>query len=223
MTTKTTPAPPRQIVKLLKSLLPAATSVCYTPSATIFAQGDPCTGVMYIEKGRVKLHATSEHGRQAAVGVLGAGAFFGEGALAGQRRRRTTAETMTSSTIVIVKTAQMRRGLREESALSEWFRSHLLARNTRIEADLVDQVFNCCEVRLARALLMLARVDEHEAARYALPNISRDLLAEMIGARRSTVDRLMNRFRKLGFLERFSERNGGLHVHRSMLSVVLGD
>jgi CRP/FNR family transcriptional regulator, cyclic AMP receptor protein len=223
MITRTTPAPPRQVVKLLKSLRPAATRVCYTASTTIFGQGDPCTGVMYIEKGRVRLHATSEHGLQAAVDMLGAGAFFGEGALAGQRRRRTTAETVTSSTIVIVQTAQMRRGLREESALSEWFRWHLLARNTRIEAALVDQIFDCCELRLARALLLLARADEHEATRYALPHISRDLLAEMIETRRSTVDLLMNKFRKLGFLECYSERNGGLQVHRSMLSVLLRD
>ena len=223
MITKTTPAPPRQIARLLKSLQPAATSACYTASTTIYAQGDPCTGVMYIEKGRVKLLATSEHGRQAPVGILGAGAFFGEGALAGQRRRRTTAETMVSSTIMSVKTAQMRRGLRDESALSEWFRWHLLARNIRIEAALVDEMFDCCELRLARALLLLARVDEHAATRYPLPSISRDLLAEMIGAPRSTVDLLMNKFRKLGFIERLSERNGGLQVHRSMLEVVLRD
>jgi CRP/FNR family cyclic AMP-dependent transcriptional regulator len=124
---------------------------------------------------------------------------------------------------MIVKTAQMRRGLREEPALSEGFRWHLLVRNSRIEAAVVDQVFNCCELRLARALLLLARVDEHAATRYALPTISRGLLAEMIGARRSTVELLMNKFRKLGFLERLSERNGGVQVHRSMLSVVLRD
>jgi CRP/FNR family transcriptional regulator, cyclic AMP receptor protein len=223
MTTRTTQAPQLQIATLLKSLQPAATTVRYPTSATIFAQGDPCAGVMYIEKGRVKLLATVGHGRQAAVGILGAGAFFGEGALAGQRRRRTTAETMTDCTIMIMKTVQMRRGLREESALSEGFLWHLLARNIRIEAAVVDQIFKCYELRLARALLLLARVDEHEATRYALPSISRDLLAEMIGARRSTVDVLMNKFRKLGFLERLSERNGGLQVHCSMLSVVLRD
>ena len=105
MTTRTAQAPRRQIARLLKSLEPAATTVRYTTSTTIFAQGDPCAGVMYIEKGRVKLLATSEHGRQAAVDILGAGAVFGEGALAGQRRRRTTAETMTNCTIMIVKTA----------------------------------------------------------------------------------------------------------------------
>jgi CRP/FNR family transcriptional regulator, cyclic AMP receptor protein len=222
-TTTTTEAPRWRIARLLKSLEPAPTTVRYTTSATIFAQGDLCAGVMYIQTGRVKLLATSAHGRQAAVGILGAGAFFGEGALAGQRRRRMTAEAITSCTIMMVTTAQMRRGLREEPALSERFRWHLLARNSRIEAAVVDQVFNGWELRLARALLLLARVDEHEATRYPLPIISRGLLAEMIGARRSTVELLMNKFRKLGFLECRSERYGGVQVHRSMLSVVLRD
>ena len=141
----------------------------------------------------------------------------------GQRRRKATAKTMTGSTIGVVKIAEMRRRLREESALSDWFRSHLLARNNQIEADLVDQLFNRCEKRLARALLLLAHFDKHGAPRYALPTISRNLLAEMIGTTRPKVDVLMNKFRKLGFLERHSDRNGGLHVHCSMLNVLLQD
>jgi len=107
--------------------------------------------------------------------------------------------------------------------LSDWFRSHLLTRHNQIEADLVDQLFNCCEKRLARTLLLLAHVDAHDVARYALPTISRNLLAETIGTTRSKVDVLMNKFRKLGFLERHSARNGGLYVHRSMLNVLLRD
>ena len=201
----------------------ANTSVRFKPFETIFAQGDPCTGVMYIQTGRVTLTTTSHHGRAAIVGTLTAGAFFGEGALAGQRRRRVTAKTTTDSAIGIVKTGEMRRRLHDEMAFADWFRSHMLARNIRLEADLVDQVFNRIEKRLARTLLQLARFDEHHSLRHALPTISRDLLAEMIGISRSKVDVLMNKFRKLGFLERHPERDGGLQVHCSMLSVVLQD
>lgn len=223
MSTRNTRAAGQNTGGLLNSLQVANTSVHYKPFETIFAQGDPCAAVMYIQKGRVKLTVTSNGGREAIVGILSAGAFFGEGALAGQRRRKATAEAMTGSTIAIVKTKEMRRRLHEEMVLSNWFRLHMLARNIRIEADLVDQLFNRCEKRLARALLLLAHFDEHDAPRYALPIISRNLLAEMIGTTRSKVDVLMNKFRKLGFLERHSERNGGLHVHCSMLSVVLQD
>lgn len=201
----------------------ANTSKRFQPLETIFAQGDPCTGVMYIQTGRVTLIATSHAGRDVVVGTLAAGAFFGEGVLAGQRRRRATAKTMTGGTIGVVKTGEMRRRLHEEMAFADWFRSHMLARNIRLEADLVDQVFNRIEKRLARTLLQLARFDEHQSPRHALPTISRDLLAEMIETPRSKVDALMNRFRKLGFLERHRERDGGLQVHCSMLSVVLED
>ena len=223
MTTRNTQTPARNIGRLLGSRHATTTRVRYEPFTTIFAQGDHCAAVMYIEKGRVKLTVRSQAGRQAVVGILRAGAFLGEAALAGQRRRKTTAETMTRSTIMMVKTAEMRRRLHEESALSDWFRSHLLARNSHIEAALVDQIFQSCESRLARALLLLANVDEREATRYPLPTISRDLLAEMIGTTRPKVDFLMNKFRKLGFLERQTGRNSGVHVHRSLLSVVLGD
>ena len=201
----------------------ASTSVHYRPLQTIFAQGDRCASVMFIRKGRVSLTVTSRDGRQAMVGVLHPGAFFGEGALAGQRLRRATARAMIPSTIAVVRTAEMRRGLHEETALSDWFRTHMLARNTRIEEDLVGQLFNRCEKRLARMLLLLANFDEHQHVRAALPIISRDLLADLLGTTRSKVDGLMNKFRKLGFLERNSERNGGVQIHRSMLSVVLQD
>ena len=209
--------------RLLDSLCVAKTSVRFEPFETIFAQGDRCLTVMYIERGRVRLSVVSPGGKAAVVAILHAGAFFGEGALAGQRHRKSTAETMTGCTIAIVKTAEMRRRLLEESALSDWFRSHMLARNVRIEADLVDQLFSSSEKRLARALLVLAHFDEHQSPRCALPKISRNLLAQMSGTTRSRVDSLMNNFRKLGFLERHSERDGGVQIHRSMLSVVLGD
>jgi CRP-like cAMP-binding protein len=201
----------------------AHTSVGYRPCETVFAQGDRCAAVMYIRKGRVKLTVTSRAGREAVVATLRAGAFFGEGALAGQRRRTCTAETVTASTIAMVKTPEMRRGLQQDVALADRFRSQMLARNIRTEADLIGQLFNRCEKRLARMLLLLAHFDEHQLPRAALPLISRTLLAEVIGTPRWKVDLLMNNFRKLGFLERHSERDGGVQVHRSMLSVVLAE
>jgi CRP/FNR family cyclic AMP-dependent transcriptional regulator len=206
---------------LLASFHVARTTAAFKPSATIFAQGDPCAGVMYIEKGRVRLSVKSPEGRIATVLVLRAGAVFGEGALAGQRRRRASAEAMTACTIATVSTVEMRRRLRREVALSHWFRTQILARNARIEADIVNHVFNRSEKRLARALLVLAGFDEHQSPRQALPIISRDLLAEMSGVTRARVDRLMNSFRKQGFLETEAGRNGAVHVHRSMLTVLL--
>jgi len=204
--------------KLLDSMHVAKTTIRLGPLETIFAQGDPCTAVMYIERGRVRLSVRSPGGKSSVVAMLHSGAFFGEGSLAGQRRRKSTAETTTSCTIAVVKTAEMRRRLLEEPALSDWFRSYLLARNVRIEQDLVEQVFNGAEKRLARVLMLLAHFEEHRSARYTLPKISRNLLAEMSGTTRSKVDSLMNNFRKLGFLER---SHGDVQVHRSMLSVVL--
>ena len=201
----------------------AGTRVRYEPLETIFAQGDRCAAVMYIEKGLVRLTVASPQGRSAVVATLHAGAFFGEGALAGQRLRRSTAESLTRSTIAVVSTREMRRRLHDEVALSDWFRAHMLATNVRIEQDVVGQMFNRSEKRLARVLLTLARFDELQQIRCPLPKISRDLLAEMIGAPRSRVDSLMNKFRKLGFLERHRERDGGIQIHRSMLSVVLQD
>ena len=199
----------------------ANTRVRYRPHETVFAQGDRCAAVMYIQAGRVKLTVTSQGGREAIVAILKAGAFFGEGALAGQRRRRSTARTMTAATIAIVKTAEMRRRLQDETVLADWFRSHLLARSVQIEADLLRELFNRSERRLARLLLLLANFDEHHRTRSALPLISRNLLADLIGTTRSKIDHLMNTFRKRGFLERHRERDGGMQVHRSMLSIVL--
>ena len=207
----------------MKTAAFAGTRLRFEPAQTIFAQGDRCATVMYIEKGRVRLSVASPQGRSAVVATLHAGAFFGEGALAGQRLRKSTAESVTRSTIAIISTREMRRRLHDEVALADWFRAHMLATNLRIEQAVVGQIFNRSEKRLARVLLTLARFDEHQQARCELPKISRDLLAEMIGTTRSRVDSLMNKFRKLGFLERHRERDGGIQVHRSMLSVVLQD
>jgi len=208
----------RNTSRLLDVMHVANTSVRFKPFETIFAQGDSCTGVMYLEKGRVTLTTTSHQGRAAVVGILTAGAFFGEGALAGQRRRRATAKATTGSTVGMVKTGEMRRCLHEETAFADWFRSHMLARNISLEADLVDQLFNRLEKRLARTLLLLARYakgDPHPT----LPKISQETLAEMIGATRSRVNFFMNKFRKLGLIE----YNGGLKVNNSLLTIVLHD
>lgn len=204
--------------RLLASLNVTGTSVRFEPFETVFAQGDRCAGVMYLEKGRVRLSVVSPGATAAVVAVVAAGSFFGEGALAGQHHRTSTAETLTRSTITIVSTRQMRRQLHDHVAVSDRFRSHMLAKNARLEADLVSQLFvDRSEPRLARALLVLAHFDEHQLPRHELPQISRNLLAEMSGTTRSRVDTLMNKFRKLGFLE----RNDGVQIHRSMLSVVL--
>lgn len=195
----------------------ANTVVRYQPCETVFVQGDRCADVMYIRKGRVKLTVTSRTGRVAVVAVLHAGAFFGEGALAGQRRRHCNAETLVVSTIAMVKTRDMRRGLSEKAMLAECFLSHLLARNIHTESDLIDQHFNRCEQRLARVLLLLANFDAHYQTHAPLPIISRNLLADMAGTTRSKIDVLMNKFRKLGFIERV---DGGVQVHRSLLTIV---
>jgi len=214
----------RSAGRLLDSPRVASTCVRFTPFETIFAQGDRCTSVMYIERGRVRLSVISRKGKTAVVAMLHAGEFFGEGALAGQRRRRSTAETMAGSTITIVETADMRRRLHEDVALSDWFRAHMLAKNIRIEKGLAtDQLFNSSRKRLARALMRLAHFDERRLPRYALPAVSRSALARMSGTTRPRVAALMNDFQKLGFIECDNEPHGGLQVHRSMLNIVLQD
>lgn len=218
-----TRAAERDISRRLRDLDVAHRTSHYEPRETVFAQGDRCGGIMFVQKGSVTLTATSRTGLDAVLGVLRRGAFFGEGALAGQHRRRSTARATTDSTIGVVATAEMRRGLREAPALGDLFRAHLLTRNHEIEEHLVDPFFSRREQLLARWLLLLSSFDEHQATRRPLPTISRNLLAEMIGSPRTTVDVLMNRFRKLGFLERRRECDGGLQVHCSMLTVVLQD
>ena len=213
----------RQGRALLESLRVATTTATFEPSTTIFAQGDRSAGVMYIEKGRVRLSVISPQGRAAVLAVLHPGALFGEGVLAGQRHRRSTADAVTACTIISIKTSEMRRRLQSEVALADWLRSQMLVRNARIEADIVHRLFNGSEKRLARALLLLASFDEHQLPRHVLPSISRSLLAEMSGTSQATVARLMSSFRKRGFLERQTVRSGDLQIHRSMMSVVLQD
>jgi CRP-like cAMP-binding protein len=191
----------------------------YEPAATIFAQGDPATTVMYVENGGVRLSVLSHAGKQAVVAVLDAGHFFGEGCLAGQSQRMATATAMTPSTILAVEQQEMVRQLRARPAFADHFLTHMLTRNIRIEEDLIDQLFNSSEKRLARTLLLLARYGEPEVSHRALPKVSQELLAEMVGTTRSRVNFFMNKFRKLGFID----YNGGLKIHNSLLSVVLRD
>jgi CRP/FNR family transcriptional regulator, cyclic AMP receptor protein len=187
--------------------------------AMIFAQGDPAASVMYVEKGAVRLSVLSHAGKEAVVAVLDGGHFFGEGCLAGQLQRMATATAMTPCTIVAVEKQEMVRHLRDRPAFADRFLTHMLTRNIRIEEDLIDQLFNSSEKRLARTLLLLARYGEPEASHRALPRVSQELLAEMIGTTRSRVNFFMNKFRKLGFID----YNGGLKIHNSLLTVVLRD
>jgi CRP/FNR family transcriptional regulator, cyclic AMP receptor protein len=191
----------------------------YQPAATIFAQGDPATSVMYVDQGAVRLSVLSHAGKEAVVAVLDVAHFFGEGCLAGQSQRMATATAMTACTIVVVEKKEMVRQLHATRAFADRFLSHMLTRNIRIEEDLIDQLFNSSEKRLARTLLLLARYGEPEASHRTLPRVSQETLAEMVGTTRSRVNFFMNKFRKLGFIE----YNGGLKINNSLLSVVLRD
>jgi CRP-like cAMP-binding protein len=191
----------------------------YGPDARIFAQGDPAASVMYVEQGAVRLSVLSHSGKEAVVAVLEAGHFFGEGCLASQHQRMATATAMAASTILTVDKEEMVRQLHLRPAFADRFLTHMLTRNIRIEEDLVDQLFNSTEKRLARTLLLLARYGEPEASHRALPRVSQELLAEMVGTTRSRVNFFMNKFRKLGFID----YNGTLKVNNSLLGVVLRD
>jgi CRP-like cAMP-binding protein len=193
--------------------------VDYRRSEAIFTQGDPCDSVLYIQKGGVKLSVLSKTGREAVVAMLGPGDFFGEGCLAGQPVRMGSATAITGSTVLQVDKDQMVRLLHKQHSLSDRFIAHMLARNIRIEEDLVDQLFNSSEKRLARTLLLLARYGEQDKPQKAVPKISQATLAEMVGTTRSRVNFFMNKFKRLGFIE----YKDGLKVHNSLLTVVLHD
>jgi CRP-like cAMP-binding protein len=183
-----------------------------------FAQGDLAADIRYVQKGAIKISVLSRIGKEAVVAVLAPGDFFGEGALAGQSIRIETATAMAPSSVLIIEKEAMVRLLHEEPLFADRFLSHMLSRNIRIEADLVDQLFNSSEKRLARTLLLLARYGQADAKR-TLPKISQETLAEMIGATRARVNFFMNKFRRLGFIE----YNGGLKINTSLLSIVLHD
>jgi CRP-like cAMP-binding protein len=202
----------------LESAGPARKVVKYRRGAVIFSQGDPGNDIRYIQKGAIKLSVLSRIGKEAVVAMLGTGDFFGEGALAGQPVRIGTATAVTASSVLVIEKDAMVRLLHEEPAFADRFISFMLTRNMRIEADLVDQLFNSSEKRLARTLLLLARYGQANPQR-TVPKISQETLAEMIGATRSRVNFFMNKFRKLGLIE----YNGGLKINTSLLSIVLHD
>ena len=188
-------------------------------SEKIYSQGDAAKGVHYIQEGSVRLSVVSEGGKEAVIAILGPGDFFGEGCLAGQPVCMGTATAILPTSILFIEKNEMMRVLHAEHELSDLFISHMLTRNIRIEEDLVDQLFNSSEKRLARALLLLARYGKEDEPHGQLPKVSQETLAEMIGTTRSRVNFFMNKFRKLGFLK----YNGALQVNTSLLSVVLHD
>ncbi len=191
----------------------------YGKGQVVFSQGDPGDAVFYIQKGKAKLTVVSEQGREAVIAILGTDDFFGEGCLAGQTKRIATVTAMSDSVIVRLEKSAIVRVLHEEPAFSEKFIAHLLGRSIRVEADLVDQLFNSSEKRLARLLLLLANFGKEGAPEPVIPKISQETLADMIGTTRSRVSFFMNKFRKLGFIK----YNGGIEVHSSLLNVVLHD
>ena len=183
----------------------------------VYSQGDTAKCVMYLQEGGVKLSVVSESGKGAVVAILGPGDFFGEGCLAGQSVRMGTATAVTHSTVLVIEKSEMFKVLHEQHDLSDRFISFMLARNIRIEEDLVDQLFNSSEKRLARTLLLLARYGKEDQPHGLLPKVSQETLAEMIGTTRSRGNFFMNKFRKLGFIK----YNGGIEINTSLLSVVL--
>lgn len=188
-------------------------------SESIFSQGDAANSVMYVQKGGVKLSVVNESGREAVVAMFGPADFFGEGCMAGQSIRMGTASAITPSTILVIAKSEMLRVLHDEHKLSDHFIAYMLVHNIRVEEDLVDQLFNSIEKRLARTLLLLARYGKRNDPNGLLPNVSQETLAEMVGTTRSRVNCFMNKFRKLGFIE----SNGRIKINKSLLTVVLHD
>ena len=190
----------------------------YSRAEVIFSQGDGCESVMYIQHGGVKLSVISKTGREAVVAMLGPGDFFGEGCLAGQTVRIGSATAITPTKVLVIAKKQMVKVLHEQHALSDRFITHMLSRNVRTEQDLIDQLFNSSEKRLARVLLLMAHYGQPNAQR-TLPKVSQETLAEIVGTTRSRVNHFMNKFRDLGLIE----YNGGIKVNGSLLNVVLHD
>jgi len=195
------------------------TLVTYQEQSPIFAQGDTADAVFYIQDGQVKLSVVSEQGKEAVIALLAAQAFFGEGCLAGQPRRMATATALTDCTLMRIEQPAMLQVLHAEPAFAALFMAYLLSRNSRIEADLIDQLFNSSEKRLARVLLLLAHFGKDGKTEAVLPQISQATLAEMIGTTRSRVNFFLNKFRKLGFID----YNGGMRVHSALLNILLHD
>jgi CRP/FNR family cyclic AMP-dependent transcriptional regulator len=191
----------------------------YGKKETIFSQGDPAEKVMYIQEGSVRLSVVNKVGKEAVVATLGPGDFFGEGCLTGQPIRMGTATATKPTSLLVIEKREMTRALHAEHALSDVFITFMLARNLRIEEDLIDQLFNSSEKRLARTLLLLARYGKENKPQGVIPKLSQEMLAEMVGTTRSRVNMFMNKFKKMGFIK----YNGGLQINSSLMSVVLHD
>jgi CRP/FNR family cyclic AMP-dependent transcriptional regulator len=217
--TKITEKVPFDAQAYLESAGVARKTVEFARKATIFAQGAPAKNVMYIQQGGVKLSVVNGVGKEAVVAMLGPGDFFGEGAMAGQTVRIGMATAVTPTSVLMIDKNEMQRLLHSNHEFSDGFISYMLSRNIRIEADLVDQLFNSTEKRLARALLLLAQYGKDDLHQKVLPKVSQETLAETIGTTRSRVNLFMNKFKKLGFIK----YNGGIQVNSSLLSVVLHD
>jgi CRP-like cAMP-binding protein len=222
---KTRPLEPREktpsfdAAAFLRSAGATPRVVTYPKGKVVFSQGQPSDAVMYVQKGSIKISVLSRTGKEAVVAMLGPGDFFGEGALTGQPIRIATATATAPTTVLVIEKGDMLQLLRDEPTFSERFISYMLERNLRVEADLVDHLFNSSEKRLARTLLLLARYGEQEGPEQLIPKISQETLAEMVGTTRSRVNFFMNKFRDLGFIE----YNGELKVNTSLLSIVLHD
>jgi CRP/FNR family transcriptional regulator, cyclic AMP receptor protein len=213
--------PPFDAEAFLESAKVAKTVRRFARGDAIFKQGDVCAHVMYIQTGGVKLSVLSKTGREAVVAMLGPGDFFGEGCLAGQPYRMGSATALAASAILFVRKIRMQRLLHSKHAMSDRFITHMLARNIRIEEDLIDQLFNSSEKRLARTLLLLARYGKQDTPFRVVPKISQETLAEMVGTTRSRVNFFLNKFKKLGFIDYKGDRP--IKINSSLLSVVLHD
>ncbi len=213
------PGAPFDLQVFLESAGVARRVVKYRKGQAVFRQGDPARGVFYIQAGRVKLSVVSSTGREAVIALLGRDEFLGEDALTGAPIRLAHAIAMEPSTLLSIPIEKMTRALHERAQFSDRFIAHLLARNARVEADLVNQLFNSSEKRLARALLLLARYGTPDGSSRVVPKVSQEVLAEMVGTTRSRVNFFMNKFRRLGFIE----YNGDLRIDAALLSVVLHD
>ena len=214
-------SPPADWTTFLAEVTNGKTVLEYGENRTIFAQGDAADSVWYLRRGKVKLAVTSQQGKEAIVAVLGDGKFFGEGCLAGQPLRMATAIAVSDCALYRIERTLMVCLLHERHAISEWFITYLLSRNIRIEADLVDQLFNSSEKRLARVLLLLAHFGKESRIEAVHPGINQEHLAQMVGTTRSRVSHFMNKFRALGFID--YSGSGALTVNSGLLSVVLSD
>jgi CRP-like cAMP-binding protein len=203
----------------LATAKPGCSILDYPEGDVIFSQGDPADAVFYLQKGNVKIAVTSEHGKEAILGILGEGQFFGEFCLMAVPVRLTTATTLTDSTVMRISKAEMVRVLRSQPTFAELFMTYLLSRERQIQDELVNQLFNSSEQRLARTLLLLANFGKEHKPELIPIKISQETLAEMVGTTRSRINFFMNKFRQLGFID----YNGDIKVHRSLLSVILRD